>query len=585
MKKTEKRKKGSLWPIIKFLAPYKRDVFFAFLSLIFAAAMLLLLGMVFKDIVDTLVQKKDMVLFQKHLALVFGVVVFLALASYVRFYLVSWIGDRAISDMRKVIFQHVLGLSPSYFETTSTGEVLSRITVDTTLLQVLLATSIPIAIRNMMISLGAAGILIFTSPKLTSLVAIMVPIILVLVFIFGRRVRRYSRATQDSIAQMNSYVEETLNAVRTVQAFNHESIDRSHFDAHQKVFLEFGLKRIKARAMLSTLVIFLVFAGITAVLWVGGAQVAAGEISAGELSSFVYYAIVLATGVNSFIEVISDIQRAAGAGERVRELLATTSITKDPRTPKPLPNNVMGGVVFDNVSFKYSVANENAALLDFSLNVQPGQKIALVGPSGCGKTTILQLLLRFYDPTEGSITFDGVDLRDLSIHDLRRCIGSVPQEPVIFTGNAYDNIRYGRPNATDDEIHAAADIALVTEFIEKLPQGFKTPLGEKGIALSGGQRQRIAIARAILRNPALLLLDEATSALDAQSERLVQRALNRVMVGRTTIMIAHRLSTILKADLIVVIDQGRIVSMGQHEDLMKEQGLYSRLATLQFSND
>jgi ATP-binding cassette subfamily B protein len=436
-----------------------------------------------------------------------------------------------------------------------------------------------------MISLGAAGILIFTSPKLTSLVAIMVPIILVLVFIFGRRVRRYSRATQDSIAQMNSYVEETLNAVRTVQAFNHESIDKSHFDAHQKVFLEFGLKRIKARAMLSTLVIFLVFAGITAVLWIGGAQVAAGEITAGELSSFVYYAIVLATGVNSFIEVVSDIQRAAGAGERVRELLATTSITKDPRTPKPLPDNVMGGVVFENVSFKYSVANENAALLDFSLNVQPGQKIALVGPSGCGKTTILQLLLRFYDPTEGNITFDGVDLRDLSIHDLRRCIGSVPQEPVIFTGNAYDNIRYGRPKATDDEIHAAADIALVTEFIDKLPQGFKTPLGEKGIALSGGQRQRIAIARAILRNPALLLLDEATSALDAQSERLVQRALNRVMVGRTTIMIAHRLSTILKADLIVVIDQGRIISMGQHEELMKEQGLYSRLATLQFSND
>ncbi len=585
MKKTEKRKKGSLWPIIKFLAPYKRDVFFAFLSLIFAAAMLLLLGMVFKDIVDTLVQKKDMALFQKHLALVFGVVVFLALASYVRFYLVSWVGDRAISDMRKVIFQHVLGLSPSYFETTSTGEVLSRITVDTILLQVLLSTSIPIAVRNMMISLGAAGILIFTSPKLTSLVAIMVPIILVLVFIFGRRVRKYSRATQDSIAQMNSYVEETLNAVRTVQAFNHESIDRSHFDAHQKVFLEFGLKRIKARAMLSTLVIFLVFAGITSVLWVGGAQVSAGEITAGELSSFVYYAIVLATGVNSFIEVISDIQRAAGAGERVRELLATSSITKDPRTPKPLPDNVMGGVVFNNVSFKYSVANENSALLDFSLNVQPGQKIALVGPSGCGKTTILQLLLRFYDPTEGSITFDGVDLRDLSIHDLRRCIGSVPQEPVIFTGNAYDNIRYGRPNATDDEIHAAADIALVTEFIEKLPQGFKTPLGEKGIALSGGQRQRIAIARAILRNPALLLLDEATSALDAQSERLVQRALNRVMVGRTTIMIAHRLSTILKADLIVVIDQGRIVATGQHEELMKEKGLYSRLATLQFSHD
>ncbi len=575
----------SLWPIMKFLSPYKKDVFLSFLAITFSAIVVLLLGIVFKDIVDTSITTKNMALFHKSLAMILGIVVLLAVSSYIRYYLVSWIGERVVSDIRKVLFQHVLGLSPAYFETTSTGEVLSRITTDTTLLQTLLSTSIPIALRNIMIVLFSAGMLFLTSPKLTSLIAIIVPIILVFIFIFGRRVRKFSRATQDSIAKMNSYVEETLSAVRTVQAFNHESIDESQFQGYQKMSLEFGLKRIQARAMLSTIVIFLIFAAITVVLWIGGDQVAKGEISAGELSSFVYYSVFLAGGVNSFIEVFSDIQRAIGASDRVRDLLATKTITKDPRVPQPLPEPIMGGVIFDQVHFRYPTLTENSALIDFSFVVQPGQKIALVGPSGCGKTTVFQLLLRFYDPTHGSIRFDGVDLKDLSLHDLRRCIGFVPQEPVIFTGNTYDNIRYGRPSASDEEIHAAADIALVTEFVDKLPNGFNTPLGEKGIALSGGQKQRIAIARAILRNPALLLLDEATSALDVQSERLVQKALNRVMVGRTTIMIAHRLSTILKADMIVVIDQGKIVAVGKHDDLMKEQGLYSKLATLQFSND
>jgi ATP-binding cassette subfamily B protein len=585
LKREKKKSIGALWPIMKFLAPYKKDSLLALVSITFSAVMVLLLGVVLKEIVDISIIKKDMPLFQKSLAMVFGVVLLLAIASYARYYLVSWIGERVVADIRKVVFQHVLGLSPSYFETTSTGDVLSRITTDTTLLQTLLSTNIPIAMRNFLITLIAGAMLMITSPKLTSLVIIIVPIILIFIFIFGSKVRKFSKATQESIAHMNSYVEETLNAVRTVQAFNHESIDESHFDTHQKVFLKYGLKRIQARAMLSTLVIFLVFSAITIVVWIGGDQVNKGEISPGQLSAFVYYAIVLAGGINSFIEVISDIQRALGAADRIRDLLATKSITKDPRVPQPLPEPIMGGVVFDNVHFRYPTLTENSALLDFSFVVQPGQKIALVGPSGCGKTTVFQLLLRFYDPTHGAIRFDGVDLKDLSLHDLRRCIGFVPQEPVVFTGNAYDNIRYGRPSASDEEIHAAADIALVSEFVDKLPNGFNTPLGEKGIALSGGQKQRIAIARAILRNPALLLLDEATSALDVQSERLVQKALNRVMVGRTTIMIAHRLSTILKADLIIVIDQGKIVSVGKHDDLMKEQGLYSRLATLQFSND
>jgi ATP-binding cassette subfamily B protein len=425
-------------------------------------------------------------------------------------------------------------------------------------------------------------LLAVTSARLTGLVFLVVPLVLVPILVFGRRVRRLSRASQDRVADVGSYVDETLGAIRTVQAFGHEPVDRQRFATRVEEAFTTAVRRIGARALLTAVVIALVFGAVSLILWKGGHDVLAGEISGGELSAFVFYAIVVAGAAGALSEVIGDLQRAAGATERLMELLETEPDIAAPADPKPLPVPARGAARFENVVFKYPSRPDRAALDGFNLEVRPGEKLAIVGPSGAGKTTVFQLLLRFYDPAEGRITLDGVDLRDADPADLRARIGLVPQEPVIFSGDAWENIRYGKPEASDEEVRNAARAAAALEFLERLPEGLDTFLGERGVRLSGGQRQRVAIARAILRDPAVLLLDEATSALDAESERAVQQALDRLMAGRTTLVIAHRLATVLKADRIVVIDQGRIVASGTHGELIQADGLYARLAALQF---
>ncbi len=580
--KPEARRFQPLLALGPYLRPYRPQILGAAVALIVAAGTVLGLGAVLRRLVDDGLSGGNPALLDRAVLGMLAVVVVAAAATYGRFFLVSWIGERMVADLRRDVYARVLSLSPGFFEITPTGEIVSRLTTDTTLVQTVVGSSASVALRNLLLLIGGTVMLAVTSLKLTAMVLLIVPLVLVPILTFGRKVRRLSRLSQDRLADVSAYIDETLNAVRTVQAFTHEAQDRERFGARVEAAFATSVERIRARAFLTAVVILLVFGAVSVVLWIGGLDMLAGRISPGELSAFVFYAIVVAGAAGALSEVVGELQRAAGAMERMVELLNTEPEIKAPANPAPLPVPARGAVLFERVTFRYPSQPERSALSDFSLAIQPGETMALVGPSGAGKSTVFQLLLRFYDPAEGVVRLDGVDIAKADPAAVRARIGLVPQEPVIFSANAWENIRYGRPGASDAEVSEAAEAAFAAEFLDQLPDGFSSFLGEKGVRLSGGQRQRLAIARAILRDPAVLLLDEATSALDAESERTVQQALDRLMQGRTTLVIAHRLATVLKVKRIAVMDQGRVVAMGTHGELIRAGGLYARLAELQF---
>ncbi len=578
-RKKDLRPLARLWP---FLLPYKKNILYALLAVLFSVSIVLTVGWGIRFLVDTGLSEGSIALLNKAVIGLFFLVLLLAISVYFRFYSVTWLGERVVADMRRSVFDHVVKLSPAFYEITRTGEVLSRVTTDTTLLQVVVGTSLPIAVRNVLLFIGGSIALFVTSPKLTLMVFLVLPLVIPPIIILGKKVRRLSRESQDRVADVGSRLNETLYGIRVVQAFGHEARERNRFASEAEEAFQSAVRRTRARAGLTAIVILLAFSAVASVLWVGGYDVIEGRLSPGDLSAFVFYSIIVSGSMGALSEVVGDLQRAAGATERIYELLEVEPDIIAPTQVVPLPVPPRGEVRFRNVTFRYPSRPKDAALDKFDLTVGSGEKVALVGPSGAGKSTVFQMLLRFYDPQEGEILFDGVDLRAADPGHLRARIGLVPQEPTIFSATIAENIRYGRPDANDAEVEAAATAAYATEFIDTLPEKFETFVGERGVRLSGGQRQRVAIARAILRDPALLLLDEATSSLDAESERMVQQALERLMKDRTTLIIAHRLATVKKADRIEVIDNGSIVDRGTHEELTARSGLYERLASLQF---
>jgi ATP-binding cassette subfamily B protein len=568
-----------LWP---FIRPYRPMVIVAGLALCLTAAVSLIMPMAVRRVVDGF-GAGDFTLLDKYFTAALVIAGLLAIGTAIRYYTVTRLGERVVADIRRALFDRVVGMSPAYFDNILTGEVISRITTDTTLILSVIGSSVSVALRNMITVVGGLVLLLLTSAKLTGLVLLIVPAIIIPIITLGRRLRNQSRDNQDLIAQSSGNASEALSSLTTVQAFTHESRTRDAFGAITEASFASAKTRIKTRAIMTMIVIFLVFAGVVGVMWMGARDVRDGSMTPGQLVQFVIYAVLVAGAVGSLSEIWGELQRAAGATERLIEMLGADDPVVETAAPVALAKPVRGEITLDNVVFHYPARPDAPALNGISLTVKPGETVALVGPSGAGKSTILQLLERFYDPQSGSLQLDGQDLRTLSRSDFRANMALVPQDPVIFATSAFENIRFGRPDASQEQVEAAARAAAAHDFIASLPQGYATYLGERGVMLSGGQKQRIAIARAILRDAPVLLLDEATSALDAESERAVQAAVDHLAKGRTVIVVAHRLATVKRADRIVVLDQGRIAAIGTHDALVAEGGLYARLAKLQFT--
>ncbi len=571
---------AALWPFVK---PYRRLLAAAIGALVATAVVALMLPLAVRRVVDGF-EAREMVLLNAYFAAALGIAGLLALGTGLRYYLVTRLGERVVADIRKAVFDRMIGMSPAFYERVMTGEVLSRITTDTTLILSVIGSSVSIALRNVLLLVGGMIALILTSAKLTGVVLLLVPAVIVPIVVLGRRLRRLSRENQDWIAASSGSASEALQAAQTVQAYTHEAASRAEFARVTETSFDVARRRILTRAGMTVIVIFLAFSGVVGVLWTGANAVATEVMTAGELVQFLIYAVIVAGAVGALSEIWGELQRAAGATERLVELLTAVDSVRDPLDPLPLPRPARGEIAFEDVTFRYPARPEAAALRGVSFRVAPGETVALVGPSGAGKTTIIQLLQRFYDPATGRILLDGIDLRAMARDDFRQALALVPQDPVIFAGSARDNIGFGRPDATDAEVEAAARAAAAHDFLAALPQGYDTTLGERGVLLSGGQKQRVAIARAILRDAPVMLLDEATSALDAESERAVQVAVERLSQGRTTLIVAHRLATVKKADRILVFEDGRIVAEGSHDALVSQGGLYARLARLQFTD-
>ena len=568
--------------IARFLWPYRLRIALALVALLVTSACVLVLGRGLQYVVDRGFGSGDPRLLDQALLAMIGVVAAFAVATYVRFYFMMTTGERVVTDVRRAVFDHIMGLEPAFFEKERTGEVVSRLTNDTTLLQQVIGYGLSMFVRNALMMVGAAAMLFITSWKLALLVLVGAPATLLPLLLLGRRVRRLSRASQDRVADVSAYVDEAVHEVRTVQAYVHEDAERAGFARHAEAAYAAGVTRISQKAFLIAAVVLIAFSAVGVILWIGGHDVLAGRLTQGELAAFVFYAAVVAAGAGTVAEVWGELQRAAGATDRLVELLETAPRIVAPSAPAAPPARTPLEIEFERVRFAYPARPDSAALERFSLRVAPGERIALVGPSGAGKSTVFALLLRFYDPQEGAVRIGGVDVRDMDPRAARGLVAVVPQEPVIFAASVLENVRYGRPQAGREAVAEACAQACAMEFIERLPQGLDTPLGERGVTLSGGQKQRLSIARALVADRPILLLDEATSSLDAAAERLVQQALEALEKGRTTLVIAHRLATVQNADRIVVLERGEIAAQGTHAELMRQGGLYASLARLQF---
>jgi ATP-binding cassette subfamily B protein len=569
----------------RFLFPYKKQIIWASIALIVTAGLNLSLVQYVRIIVDQGFVAASANMLNQAIIGFLVIALLQAIGTFARFYWVSWLGERVTADLRKAVFSHIIGLHPAYFEANLSGEIQSRITTDTTLIQSVIGSSASIALRNLLLLLGGIVFLFITNPRLTSVVLICIPLVIGPIMFFGRKVRRLSRNSQDEIANVGAYVGESIQQIKTVQAYTHEADDRTRFAEHVEKAFNVALQRIKTNSILITAVMSLVFVAIGALIWVGGRDVINGLMSAGELTAFVIYAVMVAMAVAAISGVIAELQRAAGALERLMDLLHAENEIEAPENPRSFNGKPSGALALEKLTFAYPSRRETLAIDDVSLAIEPGENVALVGPSGAGKSTLFDLILRFYDPNSGAIRLDGIDIRELDPLELRSHIAVVSQQPAMFTGNVWENIRYGRPEAGNEEVRKAAELAYADNFIEQLPEKYDSFLGESGVRLSGGQKQRIAIARAILKDPEILLLDEATSALDAESERQVQMALEGLMRNRTSLIIAHRLATVKNVDRIVVFDSGKLIAQGTHRELLQSCALYENLARLQFSEN